>query len=628
MGSGLLPLLVGLLVTYCYRVPSVIAIPDRKEQRERRSMTSPRLQAVSREHGREVSASTISRRLSEGGLKARIPRKKAKADTCHDKKNTALIGPCHTRIGYLKTGESTWWIHAGVVCPPRALKPESSRTSTRQDQARRVLYRLARTHTPLALDSPDWLRPLLSLIPSFKKNNTSSIQRQHTLSKLKLSSTIMPDPALREQQCSLYLAVPSSSPPSSYVRMLTTVKHHITGTVKRTVPYNDFYIYVEDDWPVRRSYRVEDFLWTGSGDGQDFILGSSELTSMTVVHTTIFPTPVLTSPHHGPVSPTCCVTGVIRPTSTLGPPLATPRPTLPPVQAPDQRFWLLTVVQMNLTQVTPSQGDLENKLARLYRLAFNRQQEHHLGIGNATAQAILRQRLRRDRDRRVPEPVNVYLHNQSSEGSARLALLYSVHVDGKPVLAYTAAADMKLVSTNEATAELGFPILTKAELDAAVCLKLNFDRVSRADVAQYKESWQSYFKSLRADSIIEVEIWLLCQCGLHTYSSPTASLVLTDSSQLTSDSQRLAYLKDNHPLDGGWKKARSRDTWLLVGSAVAAVALLLLLAVLLALGLGKRKRNKRRVLASSNRRQVFEREAGTANLAYHDEEGNTKVALS
>ncbi|CAG2053804.1 unnamed protein product [Timema podura] len=278
------------------------------------------------------------------------------------------------------------------------------------------------------------------------------------------------------------------------------------------------YIYVEDDWPVRRSYRVEDFLWTGSGDGQDFILGSSDLTTMTVVHTTIFPTPVLTSPHHGTVSPTCCVTGVIRPTSTLGPPLATPRPTLPPVQAPDQRFWLLTVVQMNLTQVTPSQVDLENKLARLYRLAFNRQQEHHLGIGNATAQAILRQRLRRDRDRRVPEPVNVYLHNQSSEGSARLALLYSVHVDGKPVLAYTAAADMKLVSTNEATAELGFPILTKAE----------------------------------------------------------------------------PYLKDNHPLDGGWKKARSRDTWLLVGSAVAAVALLLLLAVLLALGLGKRKRNKRR----------------------------------
>nr|CAD7257362.1 unnamed protein product [Timema shepardi] len=47
-------------------------------------------------------------------------------------------------------------------------------------------------------------------------------------------------PALREQQYSLYLAVPPSSPTPSYVRMRTTVKHHIAGTVKRTVPYKDF----------------------------------------------------------------------------------------------------------------------------------------------------------------------------------------------------------------------------------------------------------------------------------------------------------------------------------------------------------------------------------------------------
>nr|CAD7407158.1 unnamed protein product [Timema cristinae] len=51
----------------------------------------------------------------------------------------------------------------------------------------------------------------------------------------------MPEPALREQQFSLYLAVPSSSPPSSYVRMRPTVKHPFAGTVKRTVPYKDFF---------------------------------------------------------------------------------------------------------------------------------------------------------------------------------------------------------------------------------------------------------------------------------------------------------------------------------------------------------------------------------------------------
>nr|CAD7259210.1 unnamed protein product [Timema shepardi] len=42
------------------------------------------------------------------------------------------------------------------------------------------------------------------------------------------------EPALREQQCSLYLSVPPSSPPPSYVRMRTTVRHPVVGTVKRT----------------------------------------------------------------------------------------------------------------------------------------------------------------------------------------------------------------------------------------------------------------------------------------------------------------------------------------------------------------------------------------------------------
>nr|CAD7407138.1 unnamed protein product [Timema poppensis] len=58
-------------------------------------------------------------------------------------------------------------------------------------------------------------------------------RQQHTLSKKTLPSTITPEPALQEQQCSLYLAFLPSSPPLSYVHMHTTVKHHISGTVKR-----------------------------------------------------------------------------------------------------------------------------------------------------------------------------------------------------------------------------------------------------------------------------------------------------------------------------------------------------------------------------------------------------------
>ncbi|XP_067000333.2 uncharacterized protein [Anabrus simplex] len=338
---------------------------------------------------------------------------------------------------------------------------------------------------------------------------------------------------------------------------------------------------------MRRSYRVEDFLWTGSGDGQDGSSPSSgvslwrtaTVTTTTVfrtttVLTTVFPTPVYTVISVEP-SPTCVVctlagssTDNIQPTPTVQQPSATATPTpWPPwternITVPDQRYWLLTILQTNTT-AQQSLNQLEARLARLYRIAFYRQQERHLGIGNATALAIIKQqqqqqqqqqqgqlRLRRARDRRLTEPVSVQLLNMTSREPGATELLYSVHVAGKPVLAHTAAADMRLVSDSEVTAELGYPILTKAE----------------------------------------------------------------------------PYLKGALPLDGGWRGARTRDTWLLVGAAVAALCLILLLVALLALGLGKRKRNKRRVLAGgANRRQVFEQERGASNLGYDEDDDSVKA---
>jgi hypothetical protein len=46
--------------------------------------------------------------------------------------------------------------------------------------------------------------------------------------------------ALRDRQCSLSL---SASRAASYVRMRTTAKHHAAGTVKRTVPYQEFFYF-------------------------------------------------------------------------------------------------------------------------------------------------------------------------------------------------------------------------------------------------------------------------------------------------------------------------------------------------------------------------------------------------
>nr|CAD7259665.1 unnamed protein product [Timema shepardi] len=80
-------------------------------------------------------------------------------------------------------------------------------------------------------------------IPVIAWNADNSGLERNTLSKKKLPSIITPELALQEQQCYLYLAVSPSSPPLSYVRMHRTVKHHVAGTVKRTVPYKDFRIF-------------------------------------------------------------------------------------------------------------------------------------------------------------------------------------------------------------------------------------------------------------------------------------------------------------------------------------------------------------------------------------------------
>lgn len=67
------------------------------------------------------------------------------------------------------------------------------------------------------------------------------------------------------------------------------------------------------------------------------------------------------------------------------------------------------------------------------------------------------------------------------------------------------------------------------------------------------------------------------------------------------------------PLEGDWKEGHVRDTWLLLGAAIAAVSLLLLLVLLLSISLSKRKGSKRRVLAHHT-----QQEGGTANLAYEN----------
>lgn len=121
---------------------------------------------------------------------------------------------------------------------------------------------------------------------------------------------------------------------------------------------------------MQRTYSLEDFLWSGSGDGP-----SSDVVwiTTTVMQTrTIYPSPVFPSTSYMPeISPT--PTFSIEPTATLSPNISifnhTSSTSDPPELLPDQRYWLLTVLKRNGTEELFL---LELRLARLYKIAFKR----------------------------------------------------------------------------------------------------------------------------------------------------------------------------------------------------------------------------------------------------------------
>lgn len=98
-------------------------------------------------------------------------------------------------------------------------------------------------------------------------------------------------------------------------------------------------------------------------------------------------------------------------------------------------------------------------------ISLSRHQEFHLGLQSTSDYTLNRSTIRStylSRKRRdYRDIVTVHIHNVSNNDA--LSILYSVKVSGVPVLATTAAHDMKLVSDAEVVAELGYPVLTKAE---------------------------------------------------------------------------------------------------------------------------------------------------------------------
>nr|XP_031828687.1 uncharacterized protein LOC116425305 [Nomia melanderi] len=160
---------------------------------------------------------------------------------------------------------------------------------------------------------------------------------------------------------------------------------------------------------------------------------------------------------------------------------------------PGPRYWLLTVLRAG--EAVPPK--IELKLARLYRTAFSRQQQRHLGLlqmdsrfQRAADERTLVANKISSRSRPVPrklisndiegESTNKHselrLLNYSAEGTVQVRmqntsitengatrLVYSVHLGGKPVPAETAARDMALLSPQEVALELGAPVIIQSE---------------------------------------------------------------------------------------------------------------------------------------------------------------------
>ncbi|KAH1019418.1 hypothetical protein HUJ04_009243 [Dendroctonus ponderosae] len=213
----------------------------------------------------------------------------------------------------------------------------------------------------------------------------------------------------------------------------------------------------------QQSYKLEDFFWTGSGDGptEENVWtseGPSTVYKTSTIISTVFVENTATKANDTSARPPNCTVNCLTSASDGE---ITPTPTFSgdadtgnigdDFSAAKEQFWLLTVLKSDGKD--PVIIDLKNSLANLYKTAFQRQQAQHLGIARSK-RAVLE------------KPVHVYIHEvnrQTIDGEDKIEVLYHVEMLGKPVDAHTAATDMKLLSDEEVVKELGYPFEIKAE---------------------------------------------------------------------------------------------------------------------------------------------------------------------
>ncbi|XP_034484410.1 uncharacterized protein LOC117789489 [Drosophila innubila] len=177
---------------------------------------------------------------------------------------------------------------------------------------------------------------------------------------------------------------------------------------------------LDDDYPeIKDEVHLEDFFWTGSGDGPPDYLkkvhtGISKGKDVIVKTETVVAT-VYVDGNNEIEIPICldCKPDDGGGNWDLG------APGMPPLNysSTDRRYWLLTV--MSGFYSAKDNPMLEEKLARLYRLAFTRQQTRHLGINGA--QQIAGVSVYTPRERRQPASVSASTSTSTSTSTSRPA---------------------------------------------------------------------------------------------------------------------------------------------------------------------------------------------------------------
>ncbi|XP_055903266.1 uncharacterized protein LOC129939317 [Eupeodes corollae] len=158
--------------------------------------------------------------------------------------------------------------------------------------------------------------------------------------------------------------------------LVTVAVSKVLGTSDIGLPMIQINHDEDDEYPdLQEQVHLDDFFWTGSGDGPpDYVkqihTGISKGKDVIVKTNTVVAT-VFVEGHNEVDIPICldCF-----PDNGFELPLN--------FSTTDRRYWLLTVISgFYSTKDTPM---LEEKLAKLYRLAFTRQQSKHLGIANGS----------------------------------------------------------------------------------------------------------------------------------------------------------------------------------------------------------------------------------------------------